>query len=278
MTLTSEIRKGWAASITFHLLLFLLLVLTQVPIPSFEQEYIEVEWGGILGPAPAKQPQPQAGETSAQAAEPMRKTSVPVRRSNERTVAPASTSPVTPVRIPERRTRLEEEDVVPVPSVEKRAPELDGTTGISAPARTRPSTTPEASGVSTRSGGARSAAGTLPGASGLPQGVAGQSGSLPGTGLPTEYAIEWSGGGTRRMISGDIPKYPEGVRVSAQIRVNAVVTPAGLVRSVVPVQKGNRLLEDAAMNAVRDWKFEPLPISLPQLDQQAVITFQFRLR
>jgi hypothetical protein len=39
--------------------------------------------------------------------------------------------------------------------------------------------------------------------------------------------------------------------VEAQIRVEAVVTPAGTVKSVRPAQKGNARLEDVAMRELK---------------------------
>jgi TonB family protein len=83
---------------------------------------------------------------------------------------------------------------------------------------------------------------------------------------------------TRRKISGELPKYPQGATVSAQVRIRTVVLPDGTVRSVQPEQKANSLFEEAAMKAVRSWKFEPLGSSLPQVEQTCIITFSFKLK
>ena len=92
------------------------------------------------------------------------------------------------------------------------------------------------------------------------------------------FSLRWLKGLTRPKISGDLPKYPQGTTVSAQVKILAVVQPGGFVSSVQPVQKANRLLEDAAMKAVRTWQFEPLASTLPQVDQSCVITFVFKLK
>jgi protein TonB len=83
---------------------------------------------------------------------------------------------------------------------------------------------------------------------------------------------------TRRKLSGELPKYPLGAAVSAQVRILTIVLPDGTVRSVQPVQKANRLLEETAMKAVRFWKFEPLGPSLAQVEQSCIITFSFTLK
>jgi outer membrane biosynthesis protein TonB len=83
---------------------------------------------------------------------------------------------------------------------------------------------------------------------------------------------------TRRKISGELPKYPSGTNVSAQVKILTIVLPDGIAKSVQPVQKANRLMEEAAMKAVRYWKFESLGSSLAQEEQSCVITFFFKLK
>lgn len=92
------------------------------------------------------------------------------------------------------------------------------------------------------------------------------------------YSMSWLRGGTRRKISGALPKYPPGVNVEAQIGILAVVTPDGSIKSVQPVRKANTQLENAAMKELRYWKFEPLRSSAPQIDQTCIVTFNFKLR
>ncbi len=103
----------------------------------------------------------------------------------------------------------------------------------------------------------------------------GEGGDGDGSGA---FSMHWFHGMTRRRISGELPKYPQGATVSAQVQILTVVFPDGTVRSVQPQQKANRLLEEAAMKAVRFWKFEPLGSSLPQIEQSCIITFSFRLK
>jgi hypothetical protein len=99
-----------------------------------------------------------------------------------------------------------------------------------------------------------------------------------GSGDSFGYSMSWLRGGTRRKLSGALPKYPAGVNVEAQISILAVVSPEGSIKSVQPAQKANTQLENAAMKELRYWKFEPLRSSAPQIDQSCVVTFNFKLK
>jgi TonB family protein len=115
-----------------------------------------------------------------------------------------------------------------------------------------------------------------PSAGNTPYGiVSGDGGDGDGSG---PFSMHWLHGMTRRKLSGELPKYPLGAAVSAQVRILTIVLPDGTVRSVQPVQKANRLLEETAMKAVRFWKFEPLGPSLAQVEQSCIITFSFTLK
>jgi hypothetical protein len=92
------------------------------------------------------------------------------------------------------------------------------------------------------------------------------------------YSMKWLAGGTRRKVAGQLPKYPEGSRVEAEIRLYAVVSPGGLIEALHPVEKADSRLEDAALKEVRYWKFEPLKPSQPQVNQTCEITFLFTLK
>jgi hypothetical protein len=128
------------------------------------------------------------------------------------------------------------------------------------------------------SGSARSGIGSNP--YGISAGEGGGSGDgSDGYGVGSQgYQMSWLKGGTRRKLSGDLPKYPPGVNVEAPISILAVVAPDGSIKSVQPRQKGNTQLENAAMKELRYWKFEPLSSSASQIDQSCVVTFLFKLK
>ena len=90
--------------------------------------------------------------------------------------------------------------------------------------------------------------------------------------------MKWLAGGTRRRVAGELPKYPAGATVEAEIRLFAVVHPTGDIRALHPAEKADSRLEDAASKEVRYWRFEPLKSSKPQVDQTCEITFLFTLK
>lgn len=99
-----------------------------------------------------------------------------------------------------------------------------------------------------------------------------------GAGGGIGYSMNWLQGGTRRKLAGDLPKYPPGSKVEAEIRLFAVVMPDGSIGGIGPAQKGDTRLEEAALKEVRYWRFEPLKPSQPQKDQMCEITFLFTLK
>jgi hypothetical protein len=99
-----------------------------------------------------------------------------------------------------------------------------------------------------------------------------------GAGGGIGYSMKWLQGGTRRKLAGELPKYPAGAKVEAEIRLFAVVMPDGSIEALHPAQKADSRLEDAALKEVRYWRFEPLKSSQPQVDQTCEITFLFTLK
>ncbi len=110
------------------------------------------------------------------------------------------------------------------------------------------------------------------------------NGSLLGTGLGTQGSgrglglglgdIEWGGGGNRTVLSKKIPTYPKGAR-GGQVKIRFIVDKNGTVVSLRPAQKGgDPILERAAIQALREWKFNPLK---QDMDMEGVITINFKL-
>lgn len=91
------------------------------------------------------------------------------------------------------------------------------------------------------------------------------------------YDIEWGGKGKRRIYSYILPSYPSGVEKEIDIRLRFSILPDGTVGTIIPLTKADTKLEDAAINSLRRWKFEPLSKSQKQIEQSAVIVFPYRL-
>ena len=82
----------------------------------------------------------------------------------------------------------------------------------------------------------------------------------------------------RMILSKVIPKYPPGLQKEALIQVKLTVDPGGQVTSLIPLQKGDPILEEITMKALAQWKFAPLPLDVPQIPQEGQITFIYRLQ
>ncbi len=250
-----EQTAGVVGSLLFHAVIGVLLLFWVIPEPREIPEFVELSWG-----------------TSSLVQIPAGGSSGSLQPSA--TLSAKSPTSSLPVVLPERKT-AKDNDLLTVPRREK----LDV---AEAPGgnRARPRETPSLRRDRPQSGGAGGQASgkgqgsetsTRPG-----EGVGEGPGTSAGSGV--SMALEWTGGGMRRKVSGALPAYPAGESNDAQIRLEAVVTPDGKVRGTRPVQKANARMEDAALRAVRLWTFEPLPPGVVQKDQTCVITFNFRLR
>jgi len=92
------------------------------------------------------------------------------------------------------------------------------------------------------------------------------------------FDIDWGGMGTRKIYSYILPEYPEGIQKEIDIRLRFLIKPDGTVGSITLLTKADTKLEQAAINSLWQWRFEPLPQNVRQVDQSAQIVFPYRLR
>lgn len=92
------------------------------------------------------------------------------------------------------------------------------------------------------------------------------------------YDIDWGGNGTRKIYSYVLPEYPDGVSKEIDIRLRFTILPDGTVGTIFPLTKADTRLENAAINSLRQWRFEALAAFQKQLEQKAVIVFPYRLQ
>lgn len=70
--------------------------------------------------------------------------------------------------------------------------------------------------------------------------------------------IDWGGGGNRVLLSKKLPQFPKSVKSNARIELRFKVLADGTVSQVIPLQKADPALEQAAINAIKQWRFNPL--------------------
>lgn len=92
------------------------------------------------------------------------------------------------------------------------------------------------------------------------------------------FEIDFGGKGMRKIYSYSLPEYPEGVSKEIDVKLKFSILPDGTVGKILPLIKADTKLELAAINSLRQWRFEPLPQSQNVTEQYAVIIFPFRLR
>lgn len=91
------------------------------------------------------------------------------------------------------------------------------------------------------------------------------------------FDIDWGGKGTRKIYSFILPQYPEGVKKEVNIKLQFTILPDGTVGTIIPKIKADTRLENAAINSLRQWRFEALSSNQRQVEQTAVIVFPYRL-
>ena len=92
------------------------------------------------------------------------------------------------------------------------------------------------------------------------------------------FDIDWGGRGTRKIYSFILPQYPEGVKKEVNIKLQFTILPDGTVGTIIPKMKADTRLENAAINSLRQWRFEALNSNQRQAEQTAVIVFPYRLQ
>lgn len=92
------------------------------------------------------------------------------------------------------------------------------------------------------------------------------------------FDIDWGGNGTRKIYSFLLPQYPEGVRKEVDIKLEFTILPDGTVGTIIPKIKADARLENAAINSLRQWRFEALTGNQRIAEQKAIIVFPYRLQ
>lgn len=87
--------------------------------------------------------------------------------------------------------------------------------------------------------------------------------------------IDWGGGGNRVVLFKKVPQYPAGVNTSGTIKIQFTVLMDGTIDKMYPLEKADPRLERAAMDALRQWRFNSISQNVVQV---GIITLTFKLR
>jgi protein TonB len=83
-----------------------------------------------------------------------------------------------------------------------------------------------------------------------------------------------------KLVASVPPLYPviaKNQHVSGDVRIDAVIDPNGRV-TTMKVVSGPTLLHQAAMDALRQWKYQPASLNGSAVQMHLTVTIQFRLR
>lgn len=81
----------------------------------------------------------------------------------------------------------------------------------------------------------------------------------------------------RSLVWKALPQYPEGLQKEVILKFRFSVSPEGSVSEITPLVKGDPTLERLTISSLSQWRFSPLPKEAPQLSQEGIITFIYRL-
>ncbi len=267
-----HLRAGIIFSTIFHGLLLLLFVLTHIEIAPMLLPVAEVSF---ISGRPGLQTRKESGEDKPQGAPAAVSRDVIATESPSKPPAPKVTSQKpqpakkeasTPVTPPKRPMLEQEEPKVPASTAPKK--ELEDSDN-KAPQRLQTEAPVEPSTVDQNGRGARTSATGRTGESGQADGSGGQSGQ--------PFTIEGEAA-QRVIVQQVIPVYPEGLQREAVIKFRFSVQPDGRITDIIPMRKGDAVLERITIEALSKWRFNPLPGGVEQKTVQGVITFRYELR
>ena len=233
---------GLGASVGLHAgVLFLFAFLTVAQADSRQMGFVEVDFGPYSESRPSEQVEaPEEPEDTPE--EP-----------------PPAPEDARQVDLPDQPQRIPDEEQVSAPEVEEVSPEQQD----SEEAAEEPDPQDETPPIRPLGSAAPSEAGeTRP--------------DETGAGLDDETAAPFQIEGLNRDPAyAPLPAYR--TQVNATIRVRITVDPQGRVVQRLLLLKGDADLEKAAMDALQQWRFNPLPSNAPQELQTGTVTFRFRL-
>lgn len=278
--LWDERRRPWVISLVLHFIFFLIALSWQIGFDFKPAEFLEVTLlSGTQGASPQPAPvitQPSPVSSTAE--------SVPVRQREtvkKQTVSKPAPKPVpqktststNPVVPPKRRMLENEEPLLSSRDEGKLTPDMNAAEpslhpeepSLSATERPAPSgTSANSNPVNTEYGSGRGGQSNL---------ATGREGS---GGVDQPFTIE--GDAAQRMILNQvIPRYPAGLQKEEVVKIRFTVLPDGQIGLMIPMRKGDPTLEKITLEALRQWRFNPLPAAVEQKNVTGIITFRYEL-
>jgi TonB family protein len=95
-------------------------------------------------------------------------------------------------------------------------------------------------------------------------------------GFPIKSQIQ--GSARSREIIYQPPPPKVNINVEGEVVLEFWILPDGSVGRVIPRQKVDTQLEQAAISYIQKWRFAPLPENVAQLEQLGIISIKYKLQ
>ena len=82
----------------------------------------------------------------------------------------------------------------------------------------------------------------------------------------------------RKIIHFKKPEYPENESENTEVNLEIEVNPDGTVKTIRVVKTGGISFDNNAMEAVREWRFQPLAPNAKQSVQTGIVTIYFEIK
>jgi TonB family protein len=82
----------------------------------------------------------------------------------------------------------------------------------------------------------------------------------------------------RKIIHFKKPEYPENQSENTQVKLEIEANPNGTIKSIRVVKTGGLSFDNSAMEAVREWRFQPLAPNVEQTIQSGIVTIYFEIK
>jgi TonB family protein len=82
----------------------------------------------------------------------------------------------------------------------------------------------------------------------------------------------------RKIIHFKKPEYPDNESENTQVNLEIEANPDGTIKTVRIVKTGGLSFDNSAMEAVREWRFQPLAPNVKQTIQTGIVTIYFEIK
>ena len=261
----TDLHKSVLLSVAFHVVLLVLFLLMHSGLDLPDTEFAEIGFVSASSTRAYRPATQKAAPAKAQPAAQMQESAPPP--------APKIEAKAPPVNIPKRRM-LEDEQ----PQLTKRTPgKLSPTVDVAKPTPREDVYDAEsmrklmaersASGKDFASPGGESPDGRD---AATPTGEPAAASGMP-------YTIEGDAA-KRSIVNQVLPEYPPGLQNEAVVKIRFWVLPDGRIGNMLPLRKGDPVLDQLTIRAMRQWRFNAISNDAEKKNAEGVITFVYKLK